>query len=450
MKERRMKRYFIFLFFVHSAAFADIASDLDTFFIGIGYASNTTNLQAFESQASGFFGGGSLYTRTPVRQYELVTLDLPDYRAGCAGIDLFTGSLSYISGDKLTNLGKQIMTNSGAYAVDVMLATTVPELKQVRDFLQSTVQKINQTAVNSCEMAQNLVGGIWPKTVASQQKVCNDQRRMGREGLGHDYVASHMACGGDGFEETMEHASKDEKRKKEVMLNKNLVWSMLKENSFLSADKELSELVMTLTGTIIFDKHGKVTEVPSMANHAGLIHALLGNGTSNAALIWRCDERVNCLQVHQDNIHLSAAHSLSGRIRNLIISIDDKLKRDEKLNQAEQGLLEMTSLPVMKFLMVLNSTHYGNAVVDMESYSTLIASDLLQQYLSHLLQSVTLSTNASLLNESVLTTLRSRIDFANQQIARIEPDVSRKLEEKLTLIEYVARVEKQLAAGMDV
>ena len=43
-----------------------------------------------------------------------------------------------------------------------------------------------------------------------------------------------------------------------------------------------------------------------------------------------------------------------------------------------------------------------------------------------------------------------RIDFANQQIARIEPNVSRKLSEKLTLIQYVARIEKQLAASMDV
>ena len=447
-----MKKSFFMLSFLIQVAsvHADVSSDLDTFFNGIGYASNTTKMQAFESQASGFFGGGSLYTRTPVRQYELVTLDMPDYRAGCAGIDLFTGSLSYISGDKLTNLGKQIMTNGGAYAVDVMLATTVPELKQVRDFLQTTVQKINQSSINSCEMAQNLVGGMWPKTVASQQKVCNDQRRMGREGLGHDYVAAHMACAGDGFQEAIDNASKDDKRKKEVILNKNLVWSMLRDNSFLSSDTELSELVMSLTGTMIIDKNGKVTEVPSMANHAGLIHALLGNGSSNDAPIWRCDESNACLHVHQATMNITEARSLSGRIRRLISSIDDKLKRDEKLNQAEIGFLEMTSLPVMKFLMVLNSTHYGNAAVDMESYSTLIASDLLQQYLSHLLQSVTLASNASTLNDDLLKTLRHRIDFANRQIARIEPNVSRKLSEKLTLIQYVARIEKQLAASMDV
>ena len=121
------KSFFILSFLIQVASVhADVSSDLDNFFNGIGYASNTTKMQAFESQASGFFGGGSLYTRTPVRQYELVTLDMPDYRAGCAGIDLYAGSLSYISGDKLKDLGRQVMTNSGAYAVDVMLATTVP------------------------------------------------------------------------------------------------------------------------------------------------------------------------------------------------------------------------------------------------------------------------------------------------------------------------------------
>ncbi len=445
-----MKKRLLALLLCTSYAYADVASDLDNFFNGIGYASNSTNVQAFESQASGFFGGGSLYTRTPVRQYELVTLDMPDYRAGCAGIDLFTGSLSYISGDKLTNLGKQIMTNAGAYAVDVMLATTVPELKQVRDFLQTTVQKINQSTINSCEMSQNLVGGVWPKTVASQQKVCNDQRRMGREGLGHDYVAAHMACAGDGYQEGIENASKDEKRKKEVVINKNLVWSLLRDNAFLNSDKELSELVMSLTGTLIIDKNGKVTEVPSMANHAGLIQALLGNAQVSSASIWRCDDSNLCLHVHQDIIHIDHAHSLSGRIRNLIASIDEKLKRDEKLNQAEIGFLELTSLPVMKFLMVLNSTHYGNAAVDMESYSTLIASDLLQQYLSHLLQSATMAINSSTLNDALLKTLRHRIDFAQIQIARIEPNVGQKLAQKLTLIQYVSRIEKQLAGSLGV
>ena len=55
--------------------YADIAGDMDTFLNGIGYASNTTNPAAFQSQAAGFFGGGSLYLRNQVREYQLVQLD---------------------------------------------------------------------------------------------------------------------------------------------------------------------------------------------------------------------------------------------------------------------------------------------------------------------------------------------------------------------------------------
>lgn len=440
-----MRKYVSLLMMLSHLAHADVSGDLDRFVSGLNLASNTTSVQAFNSQAAGFFGGGSLYARTPVRQYSLVTLDMPDYRAGCAGIDLFTGSLSYISGDKLTNLGKQIMTNGGAYAVDVMLATTVPELKQVRDFLQSTVQKVNQSSINSCEMSQNLVGGLWPKTVASQQKVCNDQRRLGKSGLGHDYVAAHMACAGDAFESSIEEASHDKKRQKEVLMNKNLVWSLLQENAFLNKDTHLSELMMSLTGTLIIDKNGQVTEVPALHSATLIQTLLMGN---QSAMLWYCDEEKACLQVSEKQFTLKESDSLSGRVYQLIESINQKLKSDEALSEEEKGFLEMTSLPVMKFLMVLNSTNYGNAVVDMQSYATLIASDLLEHYLNQLLQSFESTIEASPIHTAMLKSLKARIHTAQVHIAKLEPHVNRKLMEKLSLIEHVARIEKQLASNI--
>lgn len=440
-----MKRWLLLLMGYTSFAFADIASDMDDFFNRTGFASNTTNFKAVESQASGYFGGGSLYARSAVRNYELVTLDLPDYRAGCAGIDLFTGSISYLSGDKLVNLGKQIMSNSGAYAVDVMLATTVPELKQVRDFLQSTVQKINQSSINSCEMAQNLVGGVWPKTVASQQKICNDQLRMGQSGGAHDYVSARMHCAGDGFNDTIENSSKNKATQQQVVMNKNLVWSLLQSKSFLRENIELSELVMSLTGTIIIDKAGHITEVPAMADNTKLIQTLLGDNSKDT-FIWGCDETTQCLHVHQKQVLIPAHKALQGRIHQLISDIDEKLKSDVELNAEEKGFLEMTSLPVLKFFLVLNSTQAGNAATDIDAYSALIAQDLLSHYLKDLLLEATRLTETSQLPESLTKKLTHRIQYAHQTIAAIEPKVSNKLMQKLTLIQQVSGVEKQVAA----
>ncbi|HAT2098249.1 conjugal transfer protein TraH [Legionella pneumophila serogroup 1] len=432
---------------------ANVSQDLDGFFNGIGYASNATSPAAFESQAAGFFGGGSLYTRNQVRQYQLVQLDLPSYRAGCGGIDLFTGSMSFLSNQKLVDLGKSVMTNAGAYAVDVMLASTVPELKQVRDYLQQLEQMANQASINSCQLSQNMVGGIWPKTAESQQKICKDQAAMGKEGLFSDYVQARMACSGNGFDNVMNKASQDPERKKQVVINKNLVWSLLQAKSFLNSDRELAEMVMSLTGTLIIDKEGKVTNVPSLAGNADLVNALIGTGNGlRAAKIWRCKDagsNSQCLQVSLQDINVPEESTLTHKVREIIRTINTKLINDEKPGNREINFLSMTSLPVMKFLSVLNSMHYGSQAVDIEEYSMLIAQDLLTNYLTELLTEVSVATAGSELNADLVKEIQKRINEATTRVGSLDPKVGRKLQEKLTLIERMAHIEKQVASQLN-
>lgn len=432
---------------------ANVSQDLNSFFNGMGYASNVTSPAAFESQAAGFFGGGSLFSRNQVRQYQLVQLDLPSYRAGCGGIDLFTGSMSFLSSEKLVGLGKSVMTNAGAYAVDVMLASTVPELKQVRDYLQQLEQMANQASINSCQLSQNMVGGLWPKTAESQQKICKDQAAMGKEGLFSDYVQARMACSGSGFDHVMTKAAKDPERKKQVVLNKNLVWSLLKSKSFLNSDRELAEMVMSLTGTLIIDKEGKVTNVPSLAGNVDLINALIGTGNGvRTAKIWRCKDagsNSQCMQVSLQDITIKETSTLTHRVREIIRTINTKLMNDEKPGKRELNFLSMTSLPVMKFLSVLNSMHYGSSAVDIEEYSMLIAQDLLTNYLTELLTEVSMATAGSELNTDLVKEIQKRINEATTRVASIDPKVGRKLQEKLTLIERMAQIEKQVASQMN-
>ncbi|HDV5785736.1 TPA: conjugal transfer protein TraH [Legionella pneumophila] len=440
------------LFSFFSMVHANVSQDLDGFFNVIGYASNVTSPAAFESQAAGFFGGGSLYTRNQVRQFQLVQLDLPNYRAGCGGIDLFTGSMSFLSEQKLVDLGKSVMTNAGAYAVDVMLASTVPELKQVRDYLQHLEQMANQANINSCQLSQNMVGGIWPKTAESQQKICKDQAAMGKEGLFSDYVKARMACSGSGFDNVMNKAAQDPILRKQVVLNKNLVWSLLQAKSFLNSDRELAEMVMSLTGTLIIDKEGKVTSVPSLAGDADLVNALMGTGGGfKTAKIWRCKDAGNnsqCLQVSLQDITIPEASTLTYKVREIIRTINTKLINDEKPSNRELNFLSMTSLPVMKFLSVLNSMHYGNSAIDIEEYSMLIAQDLLTNYLTELLTEVSMATAGSELNSDLVHEIQKRINAATTRVASIDPKIGRKLEEKLRLIERMAQIEKQVASGM--
>ena len=109
----------------------------------------------------------------------------------------------------------------------------------------------------------------------------------------------------------------------------------------------------------------------------------------------------------------------------------------------------MVSLPVMKFLQVLLSTQYASASVDVEEYSMLIAQDLLTHYLTELLTEVDNATAGSELNEDLIKQIQKRVRDANIKVASIEPQIGRKLQEKLALIERIARVEKQVASNMN-
>lgn len=429
-----------------SRLFANIAGDLDNFFDGIGYASNATSPAAFESQAAGFFGGGSLYARDAVRQVQLVSLDLPSFKAGCPGIDLYTGSLSFLSEEKLVDLGKSVMSNGGAYAVDVMLASTVPELKQVRDYLQQLEQAANHASVNSCELAQNFVGGVWPKTAAAQQKICKDQGTMGQEGLFSDYVTARMKCAGHGYDEAMNKAETDGAMKKQMVYNKNIVWEILQSRAFLSSDTELAELVMSLTGTVIIDKQGKVTQVPSLAANNNLIQALLGHGAQ--AQIWQCNEKQNCMNVELKTITIPEKSTLAVRVRDIIETLNTKLQADQKPDAREINFLGMTSLPVLKFLVVLNSSQHAGSALDIEEYADLIAQDLLTNYLGSLMNEVATAASGSQIQEDLLKSIQQRVTSARREIAKHNPQVGRKLKEKLALIENIARIEKQLAGTL--
>lgn len=444
-----MRIIFSLLLTFSISSFASINEDLNSYFNNLGYGANVTMPNAFESQATGFFGGGSLYARGNVRDYQLVYLDLPSFRAGCGGIDLFTGSFSFISGQKLVDLGKSIMTNAEAYAVDVMLSSTIPEIKQVRDYLLTLEQSVNHASINSCQMAQNLVGGIWPKTAASQQKICKDQGLMGREGLFNDYVNARMECSTNkGFEKSIEYAEKNEKLNKEVVLNKNLIWSILQDKSFLSSNTELLELIMSLTGTIIFDKKGKVTEVPSLIDDGKIINALLGNEIAPIK-IWRCKDlgsKSNCLSVSLQTISIAEKSSLIYKVREIIQKINNKIINDKKPDSEDLNFLSLNSLPVFKFLTVLNSSQYASSVVDIEEYATLIAHDILINYLKGLLTEVSNATSELLVNEDLLKNIENKINTARSKIYALDPKVSNKLKEKLMLVENMVRIEKQIAS----
>ncbi len=104
---------------------ADVNGDLNGFFNNLGYSGNVTQAQAWQGQAAGYFSGGSVYLRNPVKNVQLISMQLPSLNAGCGGIDAYLGSFSMISGEEIQRFVKQIMSNAAGYAFDLALQTMV-------------------------------------------------------------------------------------------------------------------------------------------------------------------------------------------------------------------------------------------------------------------------------------------------------------------------------------
>ncbi|WP_212613461.1 conjugal transfer protein TraH, partial [Salmonella enterica] len=203
-------------------------------------------------------------------------------------------SFSFINGEQLQRFVKQIMSNAAGYFFDLALQTTVPEIKTAKDFLQKMASDINSMNLSSCQAAQGIVGGLFPKTQVSQQKVCQDI--AGESNIFADWAASRQGCTVGGQSDSVRDKASD-KDKERVTKNINIMWNALSKNRMFDGNKELKEFVMTLTGSLVFGPNGEIMPLPARTTDRAIIRALMEGGT---AKIYHCNDSDKCLKVVAD------------------------------------------------------------------------------------------------------------------------------------------------------
>lgn len=423
-----------------SAVWANIDTDLNNFYRGLGYQSNVTAPSAFNDQAAGYYSGGSLFLRNQVKNFQLVAVDLPSFSGGCSGIDAFLGSFSVINTAQLTQMMKNILSSGGAYAFDLALTTTLPQIKSVKDYIQKYVNDVNNANINSCNTAEDLVGGVWPKTQSAQQQICRDVGS--HAGVFSDWAAARQGCGTGGqFDQGMGNGGA---RAREVIVNKNLVWDALQKNGLTASDTELAEMLMSLSGSIIIKKKGDHTQkitLMSMAHSQAIIKALLYGG---AAKIYACDETVKCLNPSITTITVTPGHALVSQVTSMIRTLNADVALDGgTLTPSVRGFLEMTPIPVLKY--ITNSLALGKAINPNE-FSDLIAVSLLNQYLSENIQIV----QEALSQEDTPMTpeMANQINQAQQLIAAKMAESYRQLANINVLINNMRADEQQLTSRL--
>jgi len=419
---------------------ADVNNDLNTYFSRLGFEGNATQAQAWQGQAAGYATGGSLFLRNQVKNIQLMSFSPPSLTAGCGGIDSFFGSYSYINSEQLEAFIKNMMSNATGYFFDLALQTVAPELKDAKDFLQKIAQDVNSTNISSCQAAQGIIGGLWPKTQVSQQKVCQDI--AGESNIFADWAASRQGCTvGGSMNSVLSRASGGEKDR--VLKNKNLMWEILSRNELLSSDKQMKELVMNLTGTLIFGKDGNVSTLVPKADHQDLIHALMEGGTMS---LQTCTSSTDCLQLTTSQVSVSEDRALVKKVRDIISSIRSKLGTDEPLSATEKGFIQSTSIPVMRYLVdPMQLSLNTNMLASVSDY---IAYDILQQYLKELIDQARMQMASRNFDQEVMDSLNANIRTASAQLDSLQRNVQVKSDALTEMERQMAYLRQQTSSQL--
>ena len=428
------------------SAYAGISDDMDNFFKSSGMQSNVTGAGAYQGQTAGLYTGGQLYARNRVRNIYPANIRLPSYSAGCGGIDAFTGSFSFIDGDELIQSLESIASSAASYAFMLGMETMSPQISGVQKYLSNIANVVNQQNINSCEAAAGLVGGIWPKTQVAQNHICTSSGAS--SGLLSDWAAAKQGCKNGDTTSTLSGRAKD-KYGDMIVQNKNIAWESISKNGFVDMDTETKELLMTLSGTIIVKNEGNddsdngIVQKPSLATDKDLIKALMYGGE---AVIYKCDETVNCLNPREETVKINHDDSFVKMVFNTINDIKDAIQIDRPLTDKEINFLGATSLPLYKMLNVEYAI--GSDMLNIDSYSSLIASDVLYQYLSENLEMMTQVSKSLHLMDEYMDKHKDALKGARNQLNQVRNEFHSSLNETMNIIKQTQQLEQALAGKL--
>ena len=429
---------------------ADMTQSLERAFATLGMANNVTPAGGWQDQSGGFYTGGSVFARGKVHQAELASLQMPNYRAGCGGIDLFLGGFSYINGGEFIQLLRNIGSGASGYAFNLALATVTPQIKSVLDELAAKVQSMTNQSINSCEAAATLVGGVWPQSDASSQLLCNS---MSKElGRATDWAQSRQKCGAGGERDDVNARKNGVAAYRDILGDEfNLSWKAINKNAFLSADTPLAEFFMTISGTIVSQKTGAgnptVKDFPSKSGDSDLISAILLGGIP--VPIYRCDDpnENKCLNPTLRSRMLPREKALSYRVESLLNGIRDRLLADRALTAEQQGFINSTMIPVLKIMAVELAFKQGGSPISFNTYRDAIAHDILLQYLDEVMdlvwQSATRLKQVQI-NDEMIEKFRQGISNSRKVLFAKRTALFQQISITLEAIERTQQIEQKL------
>ena len=423
---------------------AGIESDLKSFFDGMGVSSNVTRGGAYRDQTGGYYSGGSIFVRSPSRNYQLLQITPPSLAMNCGSMDFIAAAFSVLSSKQLMDAVHAIGRNAGAYALQLGLSVVTPQVKATIDQLMAVLQNVNGLTQNSCNTGRLLAAGLLPKNEAMMKDLCKS-KGMSLKML-EDWAGLDQACA----TKAGDVASRDVPGYEDVLSGEyNVAWKALQKNDFLKNDAQLASLMMSVSGSLISrkvrDNQFQKSHLPSLMNHQGLLDALIYGGQE--AEIYVCSDKEKCLHPQKQRVSLSPDRSLFGSVQNILESLSAKVRADEPISKEEQAFVNATSLPVMAILAVEAAFRADGSPLKASEFAEAIAYDLLLRYFSSILELIAgnlrdleqVQVDESLIKEFKEDLRQAQITLANKRNGLYQQMLT-----QLKMIEHAQQIESKL------
>lgn len=355
------------------------ASALDTFFQSLGGQVNRTTPGVFQDQAAGYYTGGGYVLRQNNSVVQPINISLPQLGAGCNNLDLYFGSFSFLQGEQLSQLLRQIGTGVPTYGLQLAMKTMAPQVENLLSQLRKSVQDMNNMMLNSCQASQKIVGGLWPKGTAASEQICMNEKRSG----GEDWFGARQHCEKpNAIHSNVQNA---QVKYKDLMMGEyNLVWHVLKKMPEYAENKELTSFIMSVTGTLISRRVGDVIRlkvIEPKADQKDFIAAYLKGGTTSHLT---CDEDQKCLapRLTQITIQDSSDHpntTMKAKVIHKISELRVKYISKESITTEDIAFLnDAINVPVYRYIQV--SVAAGTPFLMQDAAEYIAANVILTQF----------------------------------------------------------------------
>ena len=438
-----------------TTALADVGQSMDSFMTDVGGAARVTGPTAFQGQSAGYYTLGNVWTRFPQKTTNIANLQLPSARAGCGGIDLFAGSFSFINASEIVAMLKAVANNAVGFAFSLAIDTVCPECSKIMQEFSQKAQLMNNININSCELAQGLVGGIWPKGDLADKAIC--EAIGNSEGIFTDYAAAKHGCGTRGQRASTTSQGSGKYDDVNPGVPRNYTWTILKKSAFFSPggsfDRELAEYAMTLIGTIIYvppkdSEPGKF--VPFAGDASSTLVTALLDGTQGASVkVFDCDEPDKCLNPTFKTLNIATSKALRPRVSALIDGMVEAIRSDTPITEPQKELLQVASVPLYKILTVQAAYGRGMPTDDRATLSEIASVDLLYALLDRIVGEAGRSMSSFIgADEAKIAMWQTQVNAVKTALADKQANTTARVTAIMQIIEKTAFLENVLAAQM--